>query len=352
MADNNLPADVASRFELLVQSVTDYAIYMLDPPGPGHKLECRARGASRAMRPTRSSASTSPGSTRPRSVEPEIPSIALETAEREGRFEAEGWRVRKDGTRFWANVVIDPIRDTSGTLVGFAKVTRDLTRAARRRGGAARRAKQRFRLLVQSVTDYAIYMLDPKVGSAAGTPAPSASRVMPPTRSSASISPASTPTRTAPPGIPRTRLKTATRRGAVRGRGLASAQGRLALLGERHHRPDPQRRWRPDRLRQSHARPHRKARDRGAVAPIAEDGSGRPADRRPRARLQQSPDRHQRQPRDDADADGAGSNARVRPLLHRRAGRSASAPQRSPTACSRFPAARRSIRSRPTSTGC
>ncbi len=56
-----------------------------------------------------------------------LPSRALDTAQREGRFEAEGWRVRKDGTRFWASVVIDPIRDPAGELLGFAKITRDLT---------------------------------------------------------------------------------------------------------------------------------------------------------------------------------------------------------------------------------
>ena len=97
-----------------------------------------------------------------------IPKLALETAEREGRFEAEGWRVRKDGTQFWANVVIDSIRDPEGRLVGFAKVTRDLTerRAAEEE---LRRSEERFRLLIQSVTDYAIYMLDPDGKSRAGT---------------------------------------------------------------------------------------------------------------------------------------------------------------------------------------
>ena len=56
-----------------------------------------------------------------------IPLLAIETAKREGRFEAEGWRIRKDGSRFWASVIIDRIRDEDGQLVGFAKVTRDLT---------------------------------------------------------------------------------------------------------------------------------------------------------------------------------------------------------------------------------
>jgi len=148
----------SSKFELLVQSVTDYAIFMLDPQGRV--------------------ASWNPGAHRFKGYEPEeiigehfsrfyteedrvreIPRIALETAEREGRFEAEGWRVRKDGSRFWASVVIDPIRDPDGSIVGYAKVTRDLTerRAAEEE---LRASEERFRLLVQSVTDYAIYMLD------------------------------------------------------------------------------------------------------------------------------------------------------------------------------------------------
>jgi PAS domain S-box-containing protein len=85
--------------------------------------------------------------------------LALEEAERTGRFEREGWRVRKDGTQFWAHVVIDAIRSPKGELVGFAKITRDLTE---RRAAEAklRESEQQFRLMVQSVTDYAIYMLD------------------------------------------------------------------------------------------------------------------------------------------------------------------------------------------------
>ena len=60
---------------------------------------------------------------------------------REGRFEREGWRVRKDGSRFWAHVVIDPIRDAAGELLGFAKITRDLTERKAGRGGAAAEAR-------------------------------------------------------------------------------------------------------------------------------------------------------------------------------------------------------------------
>ncbi|RYY02632.1 MAG: PAS domain-containing sensor histidine kinase [Gammaproteobacteria bacterium] len=91
----------------------------------------------------------------------DLPNHALKIAEAEGQFEAEGWRVRKDGTRFWANVVIDPIRDHGGQLIGFAKVTRDITER-KRAANVLRESEEQFRLLVQGVTDYAIYMLSPE----------------------------------------------------------------------------------------------------------------------------------------------------------------------------------------------
>ncbi|MGB7973958.1 MAG: PAS domain S-box protein [Roseiarcus sp.] len=123
-------AETERRFRLLVQSVTDYAIYMLDPQG---RITNWNTGAQRIKGYT---AAEIVGEHFSRFYTPEdiangVPGRALETALREGRFEAEAWRVRKDGSRFWANVVIDPILE-DGKLLGFAKVTRDLTE--RRKG--------------------------------------------------------------------------------------------------------------------------------------------------------------------------------------------------------------------------
>ena len=159
MAENEHPSSAANKFELLVQSVTDYAIYMLD--AEGHVTSWNA--GARRFKGYEADEIIGEHFSRfytPEECEQQVPRIALETAQREGRFATEGWRVRKDGTRFWANVVIDQIRDPAGQLVGFAMVTRDLTdrRAAEQE---LRASEERFRLLVQSVTDYAIYMLDP-----------------------------------------------------------------------------------------------------------------------------------------------------------------------------------------------
>ena len=116
----------AALYERLVQSVVDYAIYMLDEEG---HVSSWNPGAARAKG---YSAEEILGEHFSRFYIPEdvakrVPWKALETARREGRFTAEGWRMRKDGTRFWASVVIDPIHDDDGRIVGFAKVTRDLT---------------------------------------------------------------------------------------------------------------------------------------------------------------------------------------------------------------------------------
>jgi PAS domain S-box-containing protein len=146
------------RYRLLIEAVRDYAIYMLDPEGivsswnPGAE-RFKGYSASEIIGQHFSRFYTEDDR------EAGLPARALETARREGKFENEGWRVRKDGTRFWAYVVIDPIRVASGRLVGFAKITRDLTE--RKAAETALKASQeQFRLLVQGVTDYALYMLD------------------------------------------------------------------------------------------------------------------------------------------------------------------------------------------------
>ena len=114
------------RFRLLVQGVSDYAIYMLDPDG---RVTNWNTGAQRFKGYTEEEILGEHFSRfyTEEDRETGLPVRALHTAVTEGRFEQEGWRVRKDGTRFWAHVVIDAIRDDSGTLVGFAKVTRDVT---------------------------------------------------------------------------------------------------------------------------------------------------------------------------------------------------------------------------------
>src|SRR6187551_818293 len=123
MSDTLTPHSLA---DLLVQNVTDYAIYMLDPTGIVSSWNA---GAAR-FKGYRADEIIGEHFSRFYTEDDRasgLPARALRVALEEGRFEAEGWRVRKDGSRFWANVVIDPVRDEHGRHVGFAKVTRDLT---------------------------------------------------------------------------------------------------------------------------------------------------------------------------------------------------------------------------------
>jgi len=114
------------RFRILVNGVTDYAIYMLDPQG--HITNWNA-GAERIKGYSADEiiGRHFSGFYTERDREAGMPARTLETATRTGKFEAEGWRVRKDGTEFWASVVVDAIHDEEGKLIGFAKITRDLT---------------------------------------------------------------------------------------------------------------------------------------------------------------------------------------------------------------------------------
>jgi PAS domain S-box-containing protein len=154
----NAGGGAEERYRTLVNAITDYAIYMLDPAGTIVSWNAGA-AALKGYTETEILGAHFSRFYTPEDRQQGLPELALRTAAEEGRFEKEGWRVRKDGSRFWANVVIDPIRDRAGNLTGFAKVTRDLTerKAAEER---ARKAEQQFRLLVEGVTDYAIYLMD------------------------------------------------------------------------------------------------------------------------------------------------------------------------------------------------
>ncbi|MFT3766395.1 MAG: PAS domain-containing sensor histidine kinase [Minicystis sp.] len=144
---------------MLVQSIRDYAIFMLDPGGHVRTWNAGAehiKGYAREEIVGKHFSTFYP----PEDIESGKPAMELRVAAAEGRFEDEGWRLRNDGSRFWANVVITAVRDDAGRLVGFAKVTRDLTER-RRAEEEVRQSEERFRLLLASVKDYAIYMLDP-----------------------------------------------------------------------------------------------------------------------------------------------------------------------------------------------
>ena len=156
------------HLQLLVEAQPDYAIFLLDTGGHVATWNVGAR------RIKGYEAEEVIGTHFSRfylqaDLDDRLPERELEVATATGRFEHEGWRVRKDGSRFWANVVITSVRDADGRLIGFGKVTRDLTsrmlaeKRLRTSAEDLERANERlqqFRLLVASVRDYAIFVLD------------------------------------------------------------------------------------------------------------------------------------------------------------------------------------------------
>ncbi len=146
------------RFRLLVEAVRDYAIFMLDPDG---LVTSWNAGAQRIKGWTEQEIVGQhfrvfyPAEQQER----RHPERELELALRDGVYEEEGWRIRKDGTGFWGHVTITAVHDDDGAHVGFAKVTRDFSdrREAEQR---LRESESRFRLMVDAVRDYAIFMLD------------------------------------------------------------------------------------------------------------------------------------------------------------------------------------------------
>lgn len=148
------------RFRLLVDAVQDYGIFMLDPDGiilSWNSGAARLKGYGADEVVGKHFSIFYPDAAR----ESRWPDQELRFAADRGVYEEEGWRIRKDGSSFWANVVITPLRDEHGVVTGFAKVTRDLTER-REHLEALRQSEERFRLLIEGVRDYAIYMLDPQ----------------------------------------------------------------------------------------------------------------------------------------------------------------------------------------------
>lgn len=149
----------SQMFVDVVQGVRDYAIFLLTPTGQIASWNIGARlikgyEAAEAIGQHFSIFYTQTD------LDRDWPARELEMAQRDGRYEEEGWRVRKDGTRFWANVVITALKDERQRLRGFAKITRDLTQRVEQEQ-ELRESEQRFRLLVNGVADHAIFMLDP-----------------------------------------------------------------------------------------------------------------------------------------------------------------------------------------------
>jgi len=146
----------------MIEQTRDYAVFFLDPDGRIMSWNLGAQRIKGYAAEEIIGRHFSVFYTR-ESVDSAWPQHELKIAAAEGRFEDEGWRVRKDGSRFWANVIITALRDENGRLLGFSKMTRDLS-DRRMHEEALRQSEERFRLLIEGVTDYAIYMLDPEGG--------------------------------------------------------------------------------------------------------------------------------------------------------------------------------------------
>ena len=146
-------------FRLMVEVVRDYAIFMLNPDGIIVTWNEGARRIKGYMADEIIGQHFSTFYT-PEALAMDWPAEELRRAREHGRFEDENWRIRKDGTRFWANVIITTLRNPKGELIGFSKITRDLTER-RAHEELLRRSEENIRLLVEGVKDHAIFLTDP-----------------------------------------------------------------------------------------------------------------------------------------------------------------------------------------------
>ena len=149
--------DDTRRLQLLIDGITDYAVYLIDRDG---RVASWNLGAKRLKGYDAAEIIGKPYATffTPEDRQAGVPDRALQRAAASGRWEQEGWRVRKDGTRFWAMAVLDAVYD-DGALIGFAKVTRDITERLQSRE-RLNVSESRFRQLVDAVVDYAVFQLD------------------------------------------------------------------------------------------------------------------------------------------------------------------------------------------------
>lgn len=150
----------SEQFQRIVRNVKDYAIFLLDPQGHVVSWNTGAQEI-KGYRPEEILGKHFSTFYPEEAIARGWPQYELEVAAREGRFEDEGWRLRKDGTKLWANVVITALKDATGNVLGFAKITRDLTER-KIHEEVLRQSEERFRLLIEGVRDYAIFMLDPE----------------------------------------------------------------------------------------------------------------------------------------------------------------------------------------------
>ncbi|WLB24367.1 hybrid sensor histidine kinase/response regulator [Bradyrhizobium japonicum] len=151
--------DDTRRLQLLIDAIVDYAIYIIDIDGTVRSWNSGARRL-KGYAPDEIIGKSFAAFYTPEDRVKGLPQRALSVASQTGRFSSEGWRVRKDGSRFWASVVVDAIRDEGGELIGFAKVTRDITERQKAHEDLLD-SERRYRRLIEAVIDYAIFQLDP-----------------------------------------------------------------------------------------------------------------------------------------------------------------------------------------------